>query len=61
MSTPEPTPPIPSLFVTLPNVLSITVDSNVEYMYAFYINNNKQYIAKVNATTGNILIETLVE
>ena len=57
----QPTPPIPSPFVTLPNVLSITVDSNVEYMYAFYINNNEQYIAKVNATTGNIINETLVE
>jgi photosystem II stability/assembly factor-like uncharacterized protein len=55
MSTPV-SPPFPSTpFVSLTDVLSITVDSNVEYMYSLYTSSGNQYIAKINATTGSII------
>jgi hypothetical protein len=54
---PEPTPPTPSRFTNLSNVVSITVDSNVEYMYALYIDliTDMFNIAKINANNGTII------
>jgi len=56
---PQPTPPTPSRFTNLSNVISITVDSNVEYMYALYFYLDSitimRNIAKINANNGTII------
>jgi hypothetical protein len=54
---PQPTSPPPSQFASLKNVISIAVDSNVEYMYALYLdlNDEEAYIAKINANNGTII------
>ena len=54
---PQPTPPTPSRFTNLSNVVSITVDSNVEYMYALYVDliTYMFNIAKINANNGTII------
>lgn len=53
----QPTPPTPSQFTSLPSVLSITVDGDLKYMYAHYIDLNVpgSYIAKIDANNGTII------
>ena len=54
---PQPTPQPPSQFTSLPSVCSITVDGDLNYMYAHYIDINVpgSYIAKIDANNGTII------
>jgi hypothetical protein len=54
---PQPTPKPPSQFTSLPSVCSITVDGDLNYMYAHYIDINVpgSYIAKIDANNGTII------